>query len=92
MVWSPGPESLEYSRNFKFAPCQMKRCMNIFIDDLGITSTKSVDVILESTNDKISTRQTPGIILINRVIACMYQRVIRFSVYRDMYPDHSQGS
>lgn len=51
-----------------FSPCEMKSCVTISIeDDLGVTTSQTVDVILESTDNRILLNQTNGDIEINRI-------------------------
>lgn len=51
-----------------FSPCEMKSCVTISIeDDLGVTTSQTVDVILESTDNRILLNQTNGDIEISRI-------------------------
>ena len=60
-------ESPDYSKNMIFAPCEVKSCVTISIeDDLGITTSQRVNIILESTDDRIVLNQTNGDIEISR--------------------------
>ena len=50
-----------------FTPCETKSCVTLSIeDDLGITTTQRIDVILKSTDDRIVLNQTNGDIEISR--------------------------
>ena len=60
--------SPDYSKNVIFAPCEMKSCVTISIEgELGITTSQRVNVILESTDDRIVLNQTNGDIEISRI-------------------------
>lgn len=61
-------ENPDYFKNIVFAPCDMKSCVTISIeDDLGVTTAQRVDIILGSADERIVLRQTNGDIEIYRI-------------------------